>query len=363
MAPDTLKRYPGEVHTDPRSARGLAILGASGILKSIYIPSKAGRQLRQLTREGDGLTTRSTALINEIKDYLAGLGYTMPKFNITAAWGLAFLKLMVMDGINGNIEMLYELVEAGHVKLHSASKKAILDRKQQFMGYAHLELSKFDARFIIRKLGMLAMVEAEKASNIKHIEDHVDEHPLLKEQVRRIEQVPGIGIAGATIIVAEVDDPSRFAMSKKFQLYTGRAIAPDKSGEYEGKPHMTKRCNHRLKRVFKQAGSTACTRLKEDSDIRRYALRQRGKYPRTPAIAAANTSTKIVKIVYKIMHDGITYDPFHETRQKNKHPFPYTPSDDPTWKPRLKDARRRAKRFHNFARKMVDELPADDTRD
>jgi hypothetical protein len=120
---------------------------------------------------------------------------------------------------------------------------------------------------------------------------------------------------------------------------------------------MTKRCNHHLKRVFKQAGATVATLLKEDSDVRRYAMRQMATHPRVPAIAIANTSTKIVKIVYKIMHDGAIYDPFHETRKKNAHAFPAPRNDDPSWAPRIKEARRRANRFRNFTRRTVKELP------
>jgi hypothetical protein len=326
------------------------------------MPSKAGRQLRQLSRELDSFTKQSTALINEIKDYLAGLGYTMPKFNITTVWGLAFIRLLLMEGIDGNIEKLYDLIENGHVNMHHTSKQAILAKKQEYMGYAHLVVSRFDAWYIERKLAMLAMVEAEKEACTKHIENHLKEHPILKEQIRRIEQIPGIGTGGAVTIVAETGDPSRFATYKKYQLYAGRAIAPDTSGESRGKDRMTKRCNHRLKRVFKQAGRIALSTVKTDSDIRRYALRQRGKHPRNPSIAAANTSTKIVRIVYKIMHDDAIYDPFHELRQKSKQELSPVPGEDPSWKPRLKDARNRARRFRNFTMKMVNQLPPSDVK-
>ena len=57
------------------------------------------------------------------------------------------------------------------------------------------------------------------------------------------------------------------------------------------------------------------------------------------------------------MHDGIVYDPFHETRLKNKlKTFPF-PEADPLWVPKLKNARDRARRFRNFTRRTLDELP------
>ena len=362
VKPDTVKRFPGEPHTDARSAYSLALLSLSGLINSIFIPTKEGKQLRQLTREAERLTKKSTALINEMKDILAGLGYSLPKFSLTATWGLDFLRLLLMEGIDGDIEKIYHLVETEGVNLHSLSKQAIMKRKTQYMRYAGLSIPRFDAKFLGRKLSALCHAEAMKESNTMHVESHVNEHPLLKEQVRRIEQVPGIGVAGATIIVAEVGDPSRFETARKLQLYAGRAVAPDASGEYVGRPRMTKRCNHRLKRVFRQAGITACFSMKDDNDVCYYAERQLKKHPHNPAIAAANTSAKIVKIVYKIMHDGVIYDPHHETRQGKSESLPGNMYQDGRWKAQLKDARRRANRFRNFTRRMLQDLPDGETR-
>jgi hypothetical protein len=125
---------------------------------------------------------------------------------------------------------------------------------------------------------------------------------------------------------------------------------------------MTKRCNHHLKKVFKQAGQTACFTLTEDNDIRRYALRQLGRHSLHPMIACANTSAKIAKIVYKVLHDGVIYDPFHGTRQMNKEPFRVGSETGDAWKLELKEAKRRGKRFRNFARRAVKELPPGEMR-
>ena len=357
VPPDTIKRFAGEPHTDPRSAHDLARLGISGLLNVTYRPSLEGQQLRELTRQAEHLTGQSTSLINEIKDKLSGLGYTLPDFTITSAWGIALLKLLLADGINGNIAKIYELIENGGVNLNSASRKALLDRKIQYLKYAHLSLSKFDVRLLNRLFAMLNMIEAFKASNSEHIEDMVNETPLIKDCVKVIGQIAGLSAPGAAIIAAEVDDMSRFQTCNKFLLYAGRGVAPDSSGEHVGKSHMTKRCNHHLKKVFKQAGQTACYNLTEDNDIRRYALRQLGKHSLHPIIACANTGAKIAKIVYKILHDGVIYDPFHDTRQKNKEPFQVEHEPGDGWKLELKEARRRGKRFRNFARRAVEELP------
>lgn len=357
VPPDAIKRYPGEKHTDPNSALKLAMLGISGLMNAMHIPTEAGQRLKLLTRESERYTTQSTAIINIMKDMLSGLGYTLPDFTLTSTWGLALLKLLLADGIDGNIAKVYELLEGGHVNLHPSSKKAFLDRKAKYLQYSYLSISRFDARYLQRQLFALEMVEALKASNMNHLEDMVNETPLVKSRVQAIEHVGGISSPGAAGIIAEVDDIERFGSWKQFALYAGRAIAPDESGEHVGKPHMTKRCNHHLKKIFKQAGLTACFNLQEDSDIKRYALRQLGKHPRVPMVACANTSAKIVKIVYKILHENVIYDPLHDITKKNGnvHLPGTTLRNEKAF--RLSEARKRANRFRKFTRQTVVDLP------
>jgi hypothetical protein len=292
-----------------------------------------------------------------MKDMLASIGYTLPDFILTSTWGLALLKLLIADGIDGNIVKVYELLEGGHVNLHSSSKKALLDRKAKYLQYSYLSISSFHVRFLHRQLLALEMVEALKALNIKQIEDMVNETSIVKDRIQAIEHVGGISSPGAAIIIAEVDDIERFGSWKQFALYAGRAVAPDESGEHVGKPHMTKRCNHHLKKIFKQAGLTACFSLQEDSEIKRYALRQLGKHPRVPMVVCANTSAKIVKIVYKILHDNAIYEPLHDVKKKCGI-FPSSNShsgNDTAF--RLSEARRRANMFRKFTRRTMEDLP------
>ncbi len=361
VPPDTIKRYKGEKHTDPNSAFQLARLGLSGLVNPVHNSTIEGQRLKVLTRESLRYTTQSTAIINVMKDTLAGLGYTLPDFTLTSSWGLAFLKLLIGDGIDGNIRKVYDLLEAGHINIHSTSKKALIDRKAKYMQYAYLSISCFDARQMERQLHALEMIEALKASNLKHIEDLVNETPSLKSRVHSIERVAGISTPGAAGIVAEVDVIERFRSWKEFALYAGRAIAPDESGTSVGKPHMTKRCNHHLKRIFRQAGLTACYVLQEDSDIKRYALRQLGKHSRTPMVACANTSAKIAKVVYKVLHDNAIYTPLHDSMLKcgdARSTRNCLPDCEKAFQ--LKEARKRANRFRKFTRQTVEDLPLGD---
>lgn len=364
VSPDTIKRFKGEVHTDPNSAFQLARLGLSGLMKSMCTMTIDGQRLKAITRESERYTTQSTAIINVIKDTLAGLGYTLPDFSLTSTWGLAFLRLLIGNGIDGNIQKVYELLENGHINLHSSSKEALLKRKAEFLQYSYLSIPPFDARCLQRQVHALEMVEALKAENLKHVEDLVNETPSLKERVRSIEPIVGISAPGAAAIVAEIDVVSRFQSWKELALYAGRAIAPDESGTHVGTPHMTKRCNHHLKRVFRQAGITATYLAQADSDIKRYAMRALGKHTRHPGIACANTSTKIVKTVYKVLHDKVNYEPLHDTMKKlGRNIASNETGYDHQDAFKLKEARKRASRFRKFTRLTIDDLPNGETKD
>jgi transposase len=357
VPPDTIKRFPGEKHTDPNSAYQLARLGISGLFNAIHVTSPGAQQLKTLTRESERYTTQSTALINVMKDMLAGLGYTLPDFTLTSAWGLALLKLLIGDGINGNITRVYELLEAGHVIIHASSQKALMERKVTYLKYSHLTIPPFYARYLQRQLLALEMVEALKGSNLEQIEDTVNKTPVVKERVQAIERVAGISSPGAAGIIAEIDDIKRFRSWRELASYAGRAVAPDVSGEHVGKSRMTKHCNHHLKRIFRQTGITACFSLEEDSDIKRYALRQLGKHPRDKMVACANTSAKIVRTVYKILHDNASYDPFHDTARKRGDMNPSIPLTEKEQTFRLRAARMRAKMYRKFTRRTFEELP------
>ena len=74
-------------------------------------------------------------------------------------------------------------------------------------------------------------------------------------------------------------------------------------------------------------------------------------------VACANTSAKIVKIVYKILHENVIYDPLHDIMKKNGnvHLPGATLRDEKAF--RLSEARKRANRFRKFTRQTVVDLP------
>lgn len=357
IQPASVKRYPGEVHTDPRSALWLAKLGLSGFLDVSYIPSVQGRQLRDLTRMHEKHVRDSTQCINQIKDQLSKCGYMLPDLDIGSTWGLAFLKLLLSAEISGDIKLIYDLVEKEGVVLHRSSKKAILERKAKYIRFSSLKLLKADRDIIHMLLGKLSLVNAFKEATALSIEELVNTTPLLKKLISKITVIDAISENSAAIIMAEIDDIKRFPTVNKFLLYSGNAIAPDASGEFSGKPHMTKRCNQHLKQVFRNAGMNACEIANSDSDIKRYATKQLIKNNRYKKIAYANTGAKIARIVYAILCYDVDYEPLHASSQNSTlvSPIQSVATDPAPFA--LKEIKKRARRFRNYVVKTREKLP------
>ena len=361
--PTTVKRFQDEPHTDPRSAFALAQLGMNDLVSTSFLPSDESTRVRELTRMVERLTCASTQVINMIKDRLSGLGYTLPGFDMTSTWGLALVKLLLVPGIDGCMEKVYSLLESGNVMVPASSKRAILDRKTQYMRYNRLSITPFEMNLLHGQLAQLAMNEAFKSAYMKQLEEVINESPRLKRIVQAVDAIDGFSPYGAAVVAGEVDDMARFSTYQKFLLYAGRAPAPDKSGEFVGKRHMTKRCNEHLKSVFKIAGRVACYQLRKDSDIKRYAVKQLTSHPHQSYVAIANTSAKIARIVYKVLHDEVPYEKLRESAPKGANAGSYQDSHDATTPFMLKEAGKRARRFRNFIKQIIDEITPGEARD
>ena len=357
IQPVSVKRYPGEVHTDPRSAIMLAKLGLSGLLDVSYMPSMQGRQLRDLTRMYSKQAGDSTQCINKIKEQLSECGYMLPDLDVSSAWGLALLKILVSPEVMGNIKLVYDLVENDGVKLHGSSKQAILDRKPQYIRFCETKIPKTDCEIVRILMAKLAAENAVRDATCQSIEELVNDTPMIKRLVDKLSAIDGISMMSATIIIAEVDNIHRFPTQDKFLLYSGNTVAPDISGKHVGKPRMTKRCNHHLRDVFRVAGRTACEIVTIDSDIKHYARKQMQKNNRRKKKAYANTGAKIARVVYKLLRDDVEYERFHALHPPMKDAAIASQKQDEEIPFALKEITRRTRRFRNYIVRACETLP------
>ena len=140
----------------------------------------------------------------------------------------------------------------------------------------------------------------------------------------RLQTLPGVGPILAMIILAEARDLRRFGCARQFLKYCGFDLCTERSGQFRGTTHLSKRGNARLRYAFWMAGTVAI-RMRENSFRRKFeayirpdpqnADRRRKGYT---AVAA-----KMARVAYAVIPTGSDYRRFPEaTRPGRRIPSP-----------------------------------------
>lgn len=152
----------------------------------------------------------------------------------------------------------------------------------------------------------LTLVEQQLAALLQQIQDHLDQHPDLKQQAELLETIPAIGALTAAKLVAEV--PLRFENARAFAAHAGVTPMKGESGSsVRHKSRLSKIGSADLRRALYMPAVVAqrCNPLIEDLKQR---LAERGKCPMTIIGAAMH---KLLRIAYGVLKSGRAFDPNH----------------------------------------------------
>jgi transposase len=127
----------------------------------------------------------------------------------------------------------------------------------------------------------------------------------LNEASRRLETIPGIGVAGATAIAATVPDPTIFRSGRDFAAWIGLVPREDSTGGKRRLGPIYKRGDRYLRRIL-VVGAVA---------VLRYARQNPEKYPwlarllaRKPfKVAAVALANKTARVAWALLAKGGTY--------------------------------------------------------
>src|SRR5258706_149247 len=222
------------------------------------IASKVFRQMQHRTR--DVLIRQRTQIINALRAHLAELG-------IVAAQGNA--------GVN-------EL-------------RAIVTDEQD----TRLPI---DARASV--IVLAAQLEALE-SVIGAIETRIKMQHRSSEASQRVEAIPGIGVIGATAIVATVADPTIFRSGRDFAAWIGLVPRQDSTGGKQKLGPISKQGDRYLRRIL-VVGAIAVLRRAQENP---------GKYPwltqllaRRPfKVVAVALANKMARMAWALLAHGGTY--------------------------------------------------------
>jgi transposase len=209
--------------SDRVDARKLAELLRNGSLRAVYHGDKGGRQLKELVRNYDCLVSDMTRVMNRLKAIFRGraiacAGHDVYRKDRRAQW----LEKLSEPGARQRASFLYEQL-------------------------AELQRLRHEAKLVMLK-------EARR-------------HPAYQLLL----SIPLLGPLSVAQIIAVVDTPFRFRSKRQFWTYVGLAVVTKTSSEYvlvnglvrrSSRPVATRGLNrnhnHLLKKVFKNAASSAC---------------------------------------------------------------------------------------------------------
>lgn len=285
-----IKYVPGR-KSDISDAQWIGELLQHGLLKASYIPERPQRDLRDLIRYRTTLIRERARETNRVQKVLedANVKLASVASNVMGVSGRKMLEAIIAG--NEDPEALAALAKG---RLRSK----IPDLEKALRGRVRTS-----HRLLLR----LHLEHIDDLNNkIEELNEEIDRlmRPFDEdEQLRRLDEIPGVGREVAQVIVAELGiDMSRFPSAAHAASWAG--LAPGKN-ESAGKNRSGKVTpgNRHLKSMLVQAAH-AVSRTKDNylaAQFRRLAAR-RGK--KRAAIAVAHS---ILVIAYHMLRDGTEY--------------------------------------------------------
>jgi transposase len=300
-----IKYVPGR-KSDISDAQWIGELLQHGLLKASYIPEQPQRDLRDLLRYRTALIQERVREVNRVQKVLedANVKLASVASNVMGVSGRKMLAAIIAGKDDPKVlaEMSKGRLRAKIPELERALQGRVRNSHRILL---HLHLEHID----------------DLSSKIDRLNEEIDQHMRPfdeEEQLRRLDEIPGIGRDVAQIILAELgNDMSRFPSSAHAASWSG--LAPGKN-ESAGKNRSGKITpgNKHLKSALVQAAHAA-SRTKDNylaAQFRRLAAR-RGK--KRAAIAVAHS---MLVIVYHMLRDGTEYQDlggdYFDKRNKDK---------------------------------------------
>ena len=243
--------------TDRTDARILADLLRTGALpRALWRVPRETRELRDLVRLRWGLVRQRAGLALRARSMVASVGISLGKRALAseATWGRILKRRDVPAPMKKLLEILHDCMED--------------------LGQA------------------IERVEQECAPRLK------------APEVRRLQEIPGVGPVVALTTVGGLGDPSRFKDSRTAAAYTGLVPSERSSGESRRRGHITKRGPSELRRVWIQAAQAAL-RMR-DHPLKAWAHRL--VYRRGRAVAVVALARRMFRWAFAIWRDGKPFD-------------------------------------------------------
>ena len=238
-----VKNLPGR-KTDVKDAEWMARLLAQGLLKPSFVPDRPQRELREVTRYRKSLTEERAREINRLGKMLEGANIKLTS--------------VVTDVLGKNARALLEAALSGEsitdITIEGMLKGKVKGKSALLVDAMDGVLSKTQ-RLLIK--AVLDHID-DMTRRISDLDDIIkDEMEKYDEAIRRLDNIPGVGISSAQAILAEIGlDMSRFPTSGHLAVWAG--VCPGNNiSAGKSKGGKTRKGNQTLRATLVQCAQAA----------------------------------------------------------------------------------------------------------
>ena len=152
----------------------------------------------------------------------------------------------------------------------------------------------------------LSHFDKEYKELFKKIQDHLGRHPDLKEDIKLLTSIPGVGKLTALRMASVLEGGSRFASARQFAAYLGLTPRQNQSGVFQGKTSLSKMGPSALRKALYMPSVVAS---KRNPDVK--ALYERLlKAGKTRMSALGAAMRKMAHLAFGVLKHRQTYRAF-----------------------------------------------------
>jgi len=297
-----MKNVPGR-KTDMRDAQWIATLLRAGLLKGSFIPDKAFRELRHLTRYRKSVVHDITAQKNRIDKFLQNSGFRFTAF-LSDAFGASGRNIIRHLIQNGSIDR-----EA----LDKCLKTQTRNRIDEILVALNGSLSIHQRSFLSMAFHHLEQLEAHRNEVEDAIAAEIMKH---SEALNLLCSIPGIDVTAAASIIAEIGtDMSAFPDSQHICSWAGLSPGNHESAGKRKSAHINKG-NPYLKSMLCEVGWIISGKRTLYLSGWYWRVKQR-KGAKRATVALAR---KLLTLIYTMLKTGEPYneDCFEQRRKRSE---------------------------------------------
>jgi transposase len=241
--------------SDRRDAEKLAKLLYLDAVPSVHVPTPDVRAWRELITFRRRLVEKRTRAKNGLRTLLRGQGITPPRRpGLWTLGGMAWLKQL-------------EFAQS----THTLQRNLLIDEIESLTR-------------------QLALVEQELEARSRN-----------DPRIWQLQSIPGVGLRTAEAFVAFLDDPHRFANSKRVGSYFGLVPSQDQSGNVNRLGRITRDGSATVRQLLAEAAWQA---IRRSPTVKAFHARVKRDDPERNKTALVATAHYLARVMWAMLRDG-----------------------------------------------------------